>query len=67
MAQTLRARIVEQERLETSLIGPVPCFFAKIRGRYRWQIVVRGPHPAALIDFPIPEGWQVDVDPVELL
>jgi primosomal protein N' (replication factor Y) len=67
MAQMLRARIVEQERLETSLIGPVPCFFDKVRGRYRWQIVVRGPQPAALIDLPITDGWQVDVDPVELL
>jgi primosomal protein N' (replication factor Y) len=67
MAQTLRARIVEQERLETSLIGPVPCFFAKARGRYRWQIVLRGPQPAAMIDVPTPDGWQVDVDPETLL
>jgi len=67
MAETLRARIVERERVETSLIGPVPCFFSKIHGRYRWQIVLRGPQPAALIDVPIPEGWQVDVDPVSLL
>ena len=67
MAETLRARIVERERLETSLIGPVPCFFAKIGGRYRWQIVLRGPQPSGLIDLPIPEGWQVDVDPVSLL
>ncbi len=67
MAETLRARIVEQERVETSLIGPAPCFFAKIRGRYRWQIVLRGPHPAAVVDLPLPEDWQVDVDPVSLL
>ena len=67
MAETLRARIVEQERVETSLIGPVPCFFSKIGGRYRWQIVLRGPQPAELIDLPLPDGWQVDVDPVSLL
>jgi primosomal protein N' (replication factor Y) len=67
MAETLRARIVERERPETSLIGPVPCFFAKIGGRYRWQIVLRGPQPSGLIDLPSPEGWQVDVDPVSLL
>ncbi len=67
MAQALRARIVEQERLETTLIGPVPCFFAKVRGRYRWQVVVRGPQPAAVIDFPVPDGWLVDVDPETLL
>jgi primosomal protein N' (replication factor Y) len=67
MAETLRARIVEQERVETSLIGPAPCFFAKIRGRYRWQIVLRGPQPAALIDVPLPDGWLIDVDPESLL
>jgi primosomal protein N' (replication factor Y) len=67
MAETLRARIVEQERVETSLIGPVPCFFSKIRGRYRWQIVLRGPQPSDLIELPLPDGWQVDIDPVSLL
>jgi primosomal protein N' (replication factor Y) len=67
MAEALRARIVEMEKLETSLIGPVPCFFAKIHGRYRWQIVLRGPQPAALIDAPLPDGWLIDVDPVTLL
>ena len=29
----------------TDFIGPVPCFFAKVGGWYRWQIVVRGPDP----------------------
>jgi primosomal protein N' (replication factor Y) len=67
LAETLRARIVERERVETSLIGPVPCFFAKIRGRYRWQIVLRGPDPAALVDLPLPDGWLIDIDPVTLL
>jgi primosomal protein N' (replication factor Y) len=67
LAQTLRARIVEQGRLETSLTGPVPCFFGKIGGRFRWQIVLRGPQPAALVEPPLPEGWQVDVDPATLL
>jgi primosomal protein N' (replication factor Y) len=67
MAEELRARIVEQERVETSLTGPVPCFFSKIGGRYRWQIVLRGPEPATLIELPLPEGCQADVDPVTLL
>jgi primosomal protein N' (replication factor Y) len=67
MAETLRARIVQQERTETSLAGPVPCFFEKIAGRYRWQIVLRGPAPGELIELPLPEGCQADVDPVTLL
>jgi primosomal protein N' (replication factor Y) len=67
MAESLRARIVERALVETSLSGPVPCFFAKIGGRYRWQIILRGPSPAALIELPLPEGCHADVDPVTLL
>jgi primosomal protein N' (replication factor Y) (superfamily II helicase) len=67
MAETLRARIVERALVETSLSGPVPCFFAKIGGRHRWQIILRGPAPAALIELPLPDGCHADVDPVTLL
>ncbi len=52
----------------TDLIGPVPCFFARLRGYYRWQIVLRHPDPPSFLrSVPIPGGWQVDVDPVDLL
>jgi primosomal protein N' (replication factor Y) len=67
LAETLRARIVERGLVELALTGPVPCFFGKIGGRYRWQIVLRGPQPAGLVELPLPDGWQVDVDPVTLL
>jgi primosomal protein N' (replication factor Y) len=67
LAGTLRARIVEQELVETSLTGPVPCFFEKIAGKYRWQIVLRGPRASRLVEPPLPDGWQVDVDPVTML
>jgi primosomal protein N' (replication factor Y) len=54
--------------LRLSLIGPVPCFFSRVQGQYRWQIVVRGAQPAALLrDVALPWGWRVDVDPVNLL
>jgi primosomal protein N' (replication factor Y) len=48
-------------------IGPVPCFFRKIRGRYRWQIVLRSPDPTKILPESFPEGWRVDIDPVSLL
>jgi hypothetical protein len=31
------------------MIGPVPSFFAKENGEYRWQVVLRGPDPASLL------------------
>jgi primosomal protein N' (replication factor Y) len=53
-----------------SLIGPAPCFIGRLRGRYRWQIVVRGrggDASAAIRELTLPLGWQVDVDPQNLL
>jgi len=54
--------------LSASLIGPAPCFFGRIQGRYRWQIVIRGPNPISLLsDAALPRGWRIDVDPISLL
>jgi primosomal protein N' (replication factor Y) len=54
--------------LQAELIGPAPCFFSRIQGRYRWQIVIRAHDPVALLrDVALPWGWRVDVDPISLL
>jgi len=54
--------------LQAELIGPAPCFFHRIAGNYRWQIVIRGPDPTLLLrDVALPWGWRVDVDPISLL
>ncbi len=56
---------------QITVIGPVPCFFAKIAGLYRWQIVLRGPDPAVVLkDRPVQawlKDWRVEVDPISLL
>ena len=45
--------------------GPVPSFYNKLRGKYRWQIILRGPNPRDIINrIKIPENWVVDVDPL---
>jgi primosomal protein N' (replication factor Y) len=50
---------------DLNLIGPVPAFASRVRGRYRWQIILRGSDPAqALSEITLPQGWTVDVDPV---
>jgi primosomal protein N' (replication factor Y) len=52
---------------DLSLIGPAPAFIHRLRGRFRWQIILRG---SELSDFlaqiPVPQGWTVDIDPVGL-
>jgi primosomal protein N' (replication factor Y) len=66
IAAQLRQRIMQIDS-RTDLIGPSPCFFRRQRGEYRWQIVLRGSDPAALIPDDLPKGWFVDIDPVSLL
>ncbi|MBI2855633.1 MAG: primosomal protein N' [Chloroflexi bacterium] len=46
------------------IVGPAPAFPPRIRGRFRWHIILRSGDPRALLDkVPIPRGWIVDVDP----
>jgi primosomal protein N' (replication factor Y) len=59
---------IRRLRLAADLIGPAPCFFSRVQGFYRWQIVIRTPDPAPLLrDVALPWGWRVDVDPITLL
>jgi primosomal protein N' (replication factor Y) len=50
-----------------SLIGPAPAFIHKLRGRFRWQLILRGAEPSAFLSqIPIPQGWTIDIDPIGL-
>ncbi len=67
MAKYVEGSLRADQRTETDIIGPVPAFFARLNGLYRWQIVLRGPNPASLLQGLKLEGWRVEVDPVSLL
>lgn len=48
---------------DLNIIGPAPAYVHRLRGRYRWQIILRGSEPSALLSqIPIPQGWTVDID-----
>ncbi len=51
----------------TELIGPVPCYFYKMAGEFRWQILVRGPDPATLLRGRALGEWRVEIDPPSVL
>jgi len=54
--------------MDVTFIGPSPAFITRVRGRYRWQIILRGDDPVRLLaGVTIPQGWVVDIDPVSLL
>jgi len=68
LAEVLRTALARHGVPTTNLIGPAPPFFARLRGRYRWQILLRHLDPQALLrDVEIPPGWRIEVDPVSVL
>lgn len=62
-----------------SVLGPAPAPFMKLRGRYRWQILIKSPNSAILarllstarpaIEKTLPSSvrFMIDVDPINLL
>ncbi len=66
-------RLLEQERdsqglPNTTLIGPSPAFTQRVRGRFRYQIIIRSPDPLPLLyKLTLPQGWSIDIDPVSLI
>ena len=67
MATNLRERKAEWDITDTEALGPTPAFPGRLRGRYRWHIILRGRDPRELLDkVEVPKGWSVDIDPVAL-
>ncbi len=66
-AKHVAEKISANSKQSSALIGPVPCFFAKVNGEYRWQIILRGARPQELLRGVKLDGWRVEVDPVSLL
>ncbi len=66
LAENLRG-LIQKESPQTDMIGPAPCFFSRLYGKYRWHIILRGPDPANLLRGRQPADWQVEVDPPSLL
>lgn len=68
LSAVLRDKLAQEGLPASNLLGPAPPFFARLRGRFRWQILLRHPDPPALLtDVHIPDGWHVEVDPVSVL
>lgn len=67
MAESIRNWIAQEGRRATRIIGPAPCFFSKVKGYYRWQIVVAGPDPVSLLRGRQLGKWKVSVNPPNLL
>ena len=52
---------------DVEVLGPTPPTIARVRGHYRWSLLVRGTDPAALVrEIDLPPGWVADVDPTNV-
>jgi len=67
MAETLTKRIRAMKNPQIDFIGPVPCFYARLNGKYRWQIILRGPDPTQVLQGIQLKDFIVEVDPPDLL
>ena len=70
-AEIIAKRIIEERDArgvpDLNLIGPAPAFVHRLRGRYHWQIIVRGSELSSFLkNIPLPQGWMIDIDPVGL-
>jgi len=51
-----------------NMIGPVPAFAFRARGRYRWQLFLRGADSTRMLsELTLPRGWIIDVDPIGIV
>jgi primosomal protein N' (replication factor Y) len=71
-AEDFAARIRHYLRQEAvdgiDVLGPAPAFYHKIRGRYRWQIVLKGRGLSNFVaSLDVLPGWHVDIDPTSTL
>jgi len=72
--EQLSAAIAAEKYRNTSLIGPVPCFYQKRAGVFRWQLLIRSPDPRAVLEAHPLVSWQppglvveITLDPINLL
>lgn len=54
-------------RGDPDVLGPTPAYVVRVRGEYRYQLLLRGRDPASLVaQLRLGERWTTDVDPASL-
>jgi primosomal protein N' (replication factor Y) len=65
LKKQMDAEIAARGMTGITVIGPAPAFVARLRGRYRVQILLRGRSVRQLIsDIAPADGWVIDIDPL---
>jgi primosomal protein N' (replication factor Y) len=70
-ALLLRERLDDWiERLgmtQTDIVGPAPALMERVRGKFHWQMIARGPDLHRLLRVLDAPNWHIDIDPVSTL
>lgn len=69
-AKTLAVELRKKLPSDVQILGPTPAFYERQHDTYRWQLVLKSPKRALLVDalkhLP-PSHWQFELDPTSLL
>jgi primosomal protein N' (replication factor Y) len=67
LAGRLERLIADLALDQADIVGPAPALLERLRGHYRWHVILRAPNPLPILDEltgeDLPPGWSVDVDP----
>jgi primosomal protein N' (replication factor Y) len=67
VAELIQNHLASGGHQQMNIIGPAPCFFSRLAGLHRWQVILRGQEPALLVKEIALNNWRIEVDPVSLL
>ena len=76
LARQLQAWLAADAHPATQLVGPAPCFFARLGRQYRWQVIIKGPDPLHFVQAHLAGGqpgwrglqdWRIELNPPNLL
>ncbi|PKB63766.1 MAG: primosomal protein N' [SAR202 cluster bacterium Io17-Chloro-G2] len=68
MARQLRQEAYAQGLTDVQVIGPAPGIPARLRGKHRWHLLIRGRNLHRFLEgAQFPPGCTVDIDPVHVL
>jgi primosomal protein N' (replication factor Y) len=68
MKQRLLEEIASRGVAGIDIIGPAPAFIHRLRGRFRWHLVLRGSGLSSFLSpLSFPHGWTIDIDPMGLV
>jgi primosomal protein N' (replication factor Y) len=71
-AEKMKKMLIEESDArgigDIGIIGPAPAFIHRLRGRFRWQLILRGAELSAFLSpLSFPHGWTIDIDPMGLI